>query len=135
MLRKFIATILAALLLSAGLTVAHTGRAEAATCQLSHVCLWSGAAYTGTLIRYGVSQSTGVTGCHNLVGSTMNNNAESMVNGSYKFINFYNAQSCQGTTVLTWLHASGGSVDERSSLPGAANMITSFRYCGSSSPC
>jgi|SRR5687767_2677998 len=134
MRRRVIATFLASLLLSAGLTLGYVGRAEAATCQLSHVCLWQGAAYTGTMTRYGVSNSAGVTGCKSLSGDTMNNNAESMANGSYKFINFYDSTNCTGT-IITWMHAVNGAVDERSSGTEWRNRIGSFRYCGSNVPC
>lgn len=131
-MRKFAIVLAMALALFFG-AVAPTP-ASAATCTTANVCLYTGAAYTGSLTRYGVSNTPGVTGCKSLSGDTMNNNAESMVNGSAKFINFYDSTNCTGA-ILTWLHATGGAVDERSSGTDWRNRIGSFRYCGSSSPC
>lgn len=133
-----VTSVVAALLLMLGAVLVAPAPASAdfvplATCQNLHLCLYSGAAYTGSLTRYGVPGGTGGTACRSLSGDTMNNNVESMVNGSPRFIQFYNSTNCSGS-ILGWLHAVNGPTDERSSLPGWANVISSFRYCPSSSP-
>ena len=123
---KRLAVILAALFLTmAGTLVVKPYPAAAATCQSSHLCVYSGAAFTGSLTRYGTAAPKN---CKSLNGDTMNNNAESMVNGSNRFIRFYNSHNCTGS-ILGWLHAAGGAVDERSSLPGWANVISSWLDC------
>lgn len=136
MKRRILSGLLSLLLAVPLALIIWVAPAQAVTCQNLHVCLWKGAAYTDTLVRYGVPGGTGGTGCHTLSGSTMNNNAESMANGSPRFINFYDTTNCTGT-IITWMHAAGGAVDERSSDGGAGwrNRIGSFKYCGSNVPC
>lgn len=131
---KRVISFIGAMVLAAGVLVGVTATpAQAVTCQNLHVCLWTGAAYTGSLTRYGVPGGTGGTSCKSLNGSTMNNNAESMANGSPRFIQFYDSTNCTGS-ILTWLHHAGGPTDERSSGLEWRNRIGSFRYCPSSSP-
>lgn len=133
MMKRLVTVLVALFLTLAGALAIKPAPAAAITCQNLHVCLWTGAAYTGSLTRYGVPGGTGGTGCKSLSGDTMNNNAESMANGSPRFIQFYDSTNCSGS-ILTWLHHSGGPTDERSSGTEWRNRIGSFRYCPSSSP-
>lgn len=123
-MKKIISALamMAAVLLGS-LAVAGPAQAHASCATLS-VCLHTGSSFSGSESYWYVGGTSSGSRCVGLVGSTLNNNVESIYGnyvGAGRRIYYYNGDNCLGTPVFS---STGG---EYATLPTSArNVITSF---------